>query len=364
MEVQARFAAPVKALLAFGLLTACGSGEPEMPAPRVVVVTEVVPSSQSAVRSFTGTLRAVDRATLAFEVGGVVDEVPADLGSRFEKGDVLALLDNTQGRAALSATEASLREAEETLANTAADADRYLGLRGSGAVAESRIDQAVVARDTAAQRVRRLRAEVDRARESLADHVIRAPYAGTVSGRLIEPGEVVSTGQPALTVTGVMAATEAVASVAERWTPLLRVGSSAKVQISATGHIIDGQLVEVASAAGSSGLVEVVVGLSEGGLTPGASVQVFIQDETLPEGFLLPFGSFRSETDGSATVFVLTDDGTVRSQKVEIGVMTDGGAVAVSGLEPGDVIAAKGAKRLRDGEQVERASLSGGRFNG
>jgi multidrug efflux pump subunit AcrA (membrane-fusion protein) len=144
----------------------------------------------------------------------------------------------------------------------------------------------------------------------------------------------------------------------------LNVGSRARVQISATGQTVEGQVVEVASAAGPSGLVEVVVSIPEGGLTPGASVQVFIQDQTLPDGFVLPFGSFRSETDGSATVFVLTDDGTVRAQKVEIGVMTDGGAIAVSGLNPGDIIAAKGAKRLRDGERVDRASLSGGRFNG
>ncbi|MEE4211960.1 MAG: efflux RND transporter periplasmic adaptor subunit [Parvularcula sp.] len=364
MKVQARLAAPLKALLAISLLSACGSDEPEMPASRVVIVTEVNLASQSAVRSFTGTLRAVDRASLAFELGGVVAEITVELGSTFDKGDVLARLDDTQGRAMLRSAEAALREAQDTFENAEADARRYASLRGSGAVAESRIDQAIVARDAAAQRVQRLRAEADRARDALSDHVITAPYSGTVSARIVEPADVVRAGQPVLTVTGDMAVTEAVASVPERWTPLLTIGAPARVQVAATGRSIEGQIIEVASGAGSTGLVEAVVRLPEGGLTPGASVKVLLVDRSLPDGVILPFGSFRSETDGSATVFVLTEDNLVRARRVDIAAITDGGAIATSGLEAGELIAARGAKRLRDGEQVERATLEGGRYNG
>lgn len=351
-------------LLTLCVLSACGSDEPQNPAPRVVQVMEVRGTDTAQTLGFNGTLRAADRADLAFEVQGEVEAVAVELGDRFERGDVLVTLDTGQARASVEAAASGLREAQAELRNAAADAERHLSLRGSGAVSEQRIDDAVSRHEAAGQRVSRLAAELERARDRLADFSLVAPYDGSVADRLVEPSDVVAPAQSVLEVTGDEAGLEAVASVPERLVGLARPGEAARVRIASSGREMEGRVAEVASSAGQAGLVQVIVSLAErDGLVPGTRVEVLLEDPSVPDGVLLPPGAYATGPDGSATVFVVEGD-LVQARRVAVGALTTDGLIATSGLEEGEVIAAKGANRLRDGETVRTVGTGLARYDG
>lgn len=314
-------------------------------------------------RSFNGIIQAADRANLAFKIGGVVAEVDVLLGGGFKAGDILARLDNTSATATLAAARAALKEGQKTLANEEREAARYETLRESGAVAETLIDQAIVRRDTARQRVERLRAEMDRAQDALSDHFLMAPFAGAVSQKMIEVADVVQGGQSVLAVTGKSTMVEAFFAVPERWSDLLELGAQANVVVKATGQQFDGQLVEIASGANHLGLIDAVIRLKEGNLTPGISVSVLLRDDNVPDGVFLPFGAYQLTPFGDGRVFVLSNDNRVEERLVTIGTLTNTGAIAIAGLDAGEVIVSKGASRLRGNEAVDPTRLDGSRFN-
>lgn len=345
------------------LLAACGSQEPEAPQPRVVqtMVATTVPGG--GLKRFTGELRSVDRAALAFELAGIVEEINVELGDPFEAGDRLASLDGAQVQAAVEAAESALGEARTDLQNAEADGDRFLSLRGTGAVAESRIDQAVARRDTARDTFRRQRAELERARDRLEDTVLIAPFDGRVSERLVEPSDVVSAGQPVLRVTGSASKAEAVVAIPERDLSLAGVDTAVTVRLTADGRELPGRVAEVASSAGNAGLVDIVIAVEGENLTPGTRIEVALPDNSLTAGILLPVGSFATGPGDRATVFVVEGD-VVRARSVEIDGLTDEGLIAVSGITVGEVIAAKGASRLRDGETITPVGEDLARYDG
>ncbi len=348
----------VKLSLLHGLmlifLVGCGSPTPPSPAPRIVQVMKVGSSTVKHTQSFPGRLRAVDRAELSFEVSGVVQKVAVDLGDSFQAGQTLAELDDAQARARVTAAAAALEEARAELVNAKADAKRFLELKDSGAVSTSSVETAVTRQDQAEQSVRRLAAELIREEETLRDHALIAPYAGTVSNRSVEPASVVTAGELVMEISGEGAGVEALVNISEVARRTAEVGQAAVVHLPATGESYPGTISEVAGAAGNAGLVPAVVFVQDGSdLTPGTPVEVELIDPEVPKGYLLPLGSYAAGPDNSVTVFQVQADNSLQAKSVPVIKFTDAGVVITSGLSPADEIVAKGASRLRDAEKVQ-----------
>ncbi len=199
----------------------------------------------------SGTVEATE-ADLGFQAGGRILEIAVREGDAVEAGAVLARLDAAELRARAAAAEAQLaaarallaelergaRPGERAQARAAADVarrrmeeagrgyERTRLLHDGGAVSREALDQAETAYEVAraqheqaretldlvesgprperieAQRaaVRHAAAAVDQAAALLAQSEMRAPYAGIVTVRHREPGEVVSPGLPVVTV--------------------------------------------------------------------------------------------------------------------------------------------------------------------
>ena len=82
------------ALLTPVFLGACqqeDAGPPER--IRAVKTITVGEQASDALRKFPGTVEPVDSSNISFEVDGVIKQIPVDVGDRFKKGEVLAVLD-------------------------------------------------------------------------------------------------------------------------------------------------------------------------------------------------------------------------------------------------------------------------------
>lgn len=170
-------------------LGACGGGTEPVPAQAPIgglATLQVVEGGTAGARSWDGVVEAVREATLTAQTSGRVAEVLHDVNDRVAKGDVLVRLSAVEQQAGVDAARAQLQLAETTYR-------RMAGLADGQYVSKMQLDQARAERDAA-------HAQLANVGQQNAYTTIRAPYAGIVSAREVEPGESVGIGQPLLTV--------------------------------------------------------------------------------------------------------------------------------------------------------------------
>ena len=195
----------LRATLANGLLlalAACG-GDPATPVlPPLPKLDTIIVQAGGDVRGrgWDGVVEAVQQAALTAQTAGRVTMVSVDVNDRVAAGDVLLRLTAVEQQAGANTARAQLRAAEAAASEAAANYRRYAALGASQYVSRAQIDQARAARDSAAAARDAARAQLAQAGQQTEYTVIRAPFAGIVSARQVEPGESVAPGQPLMAV--------------------------------------------------------------------------------------------------------------------------------------------------------------------
>ena len=147
-------------------------------------------------RVLDGRVEAVNQATVSAQTSGRIAELPYDVNDFVDAGAVIMRFTDTEQRAALDRAQAALAEARARLANAQTEFERAEKMIANNTISRSRFDQAKAERDSARARLDAAVAGVETAKEQLDYTVVRAPYAGIVSQRHVELGELVSPGQP------------------------------------------------------------------------------------------------------------------------------------------------------------------------
>lgn len=144
----------------------------------------------------TGTTYPRQESQIGPTVSGLITEVAVAEGQPVKKGDVLfrqdardAQLRVQQAKAALSAAEVGFRTAE--LSKKRADA-----LLKEQAMNQAQYDQAQAAYDGAKVGVDQAKVALEMAEKFLADTVVRAPFAGVITSKQKNPGEMATTMPP------------------------------------------------------------------------------------------------------------------------------------------------------------------------
>ncbi len=193
---------------------AAGPAEGAVAAPASVAQPAPEPTSTGGPiptpAPFVGVIVAAETVEVSSEVAGRVRSVAVRPGERVGAGAELARIEAPDLDARLASAEAGVREAEAEALRAETDlrsaeerAERVLAVPDLFS-AEDR-SRAVAARDGArsaleAARARTAQAEAARRElEGLAQRrVLRAPFAGSVTARLADPGALVTAGQPVL----------------------------------------------------------------------------------------------------------------------------------------------------------------------
>jgi len=333
------------------------SGEAAPPQAKVVVTGLVVETSLRDQITLTAEAAPWAAVTVAAETVGRVVELPADDGDRVVAGAVLARLEDTQARALLAQAEARDAGGRAALAQAERDLERGQSLAETRDISQGELDGLVLGRDTAEASQREASAALDLARERLEDTVIRAPFAGVVSARLVEMGSLLAVGSPvARIVDDSRLKVRAAASQADR--AHLRAGLEAAVEVHALpDEAFVGRVRFVGAESDSSTgtyLVEVAVerpvASSSARLVPGMQGTVVV---TLGElsGLFAPRAALMDTQDGVAVFTV--EEGRARLARPTFGHLTPELAEVVSGLEAGDPVVVQGQHLLQDGDLVE-----------
>jgi HlyD family secretion protein len=145
-------------------------------------------------------------ATVSAQITGKVVDVLVEEGMSVKEGQVLARLDATIAEIDLSSAKAGVVVAEAGLGSIAADlrdAERTLGrvqtLSKQSFASDADRIRAVARAESLRAQLRRAEAEIESARirvtgasEQVARHSVRAPFAGVVTVKNAQPGEIIS----------------------------------------------------------------------------------------------------------------------------------------------------------------------------
>ena len=326
-------------------LAACGRDEATTqaaPLPPLATIA-VQADGGGAVRGWDGVVEAARQAELTAQTAGRVTQVLADVNSSVAAGAVLVRLSAVEQEAGANTARAQLRAAETQAAEAEQNYRRYAALAGAQYVSKAQIDNARAMRDSAYAARDAARAQLAQASQQADYTVVRAPYAGVVARRHVEPGESVAPGQPLMTVYA-PGALRIEVQVPQTQAEAIRAAGTARITL-ADGRIVEPRSVTVfptADAATHSVGVRLELGDIDRPPVPGTTAKVRFPiaapaDAKDAGEIRIPTTALvqRGELTG---VYVVTGN-TVLLRQLRLGARDGDTVTVLSGLKAGERIA-------------------------
>lgn len=308
-----------------------------------------------------GTVTPVYTATITSRVDGQIISVNYREGQMVHKGDLLIQIDPRPYQAALTQAEGTLAHDEALLAEGRIDLNRYQEAFNRNAIAKQQLDDQVQTVKQVEGSVKNDQGTVAAATTNVDYTAIRAPIEGRVGLRLLDPGNIVTSGSttPLVVVTQLQPIT-VIFSVAEDYLPQIQKQMKAGHKMSVDALDRD-QLTKLASGSlltldnqidTSTGTVKLKAIFQNGDVTlfPNQFVNARLLVDTQQDATLVPAAAIQRNAQ-NAFVYLIKPDQTAAVQNVTVGT-TDGNTSAVQGIQPGDVIAMTGFDKLQDGVKV------------
>jgi len=161
-----------------------------------VLVTQPQRATMPVSTRANGNVAAWQEASIGTEANGLrLADVRVNVGDVVKRGQVLATFAPESMQVDMLQTRAAVAEAEATLGDAAANADRAKALRATGALSEATINQYVTAERTARARLDAQRAALQARQIRVGQTAVVAPDAGVISSRSATVGAVLPAGQ-------------------------------------------------------------------------------------------------------------------------------------------------------------------------
>ncbi len=350
------------------------------------VVAIAAGGASASVLDATGYVVARRIATVSSKVTGRVREVLIEEGQRVEAGDVMATLDpvDADAQRALSASQLAAARSQTgsvqaQLAQAEADATRLATLVDRQLVSRSQYDQAIAQRDALRAQLATARRNTQVASDSLAiadlgvdNTVVRAPFAGVVTAKAAQPGEIVSplSAGGGFTRTGIgtivdMESLEIEVDVGEAF--IGRVQPTMPVEATLNAYpdwTIPAEVIAIIPAADrgkATVKVRIAIKQKDARIVPDMGVRVsFLEapaaaDAQQPRGVRVP-GAAIVQRGGADVAFVLGEDDTVTRRAVETGIALGDDRQVLSGVVAGDTVVLDPPESLADGAKVRLAA--------
>jgi len=327
-------------LLLAGALASCGGGDAVEVEPIEGLQTLVVADPAAGHgRAWDGVVEAVRQATLTAQTSGRVAEVVHDVDDRVTAGTVLVRLSAVEQQSEVDAARAQLHASEAAVREAEADYQRYRELAQDQYVSRSQLERMHAARDSAVAARDAARARLASAGQTAGYTVVRTPYDGIVASRDVEPGESVAMGQRLASVfspDALRIEVELPQAVAEQ----LRTDPRGIVQLHDRRSVEAREVIifPAADAATHTFTVRVLLPALDPAPMPGSTAKVRFPAVAGPSQPRIPASAITRRGEVSAA-YVLAD-GRLSLRQLRLGEATSEGVEVISGLRPGETIAA------------------------
>jgi RND family efflux transporter MFP subunit len=311
-------------------------------APRALVQELVLP----------GNVLAVSQATVRSKLSAEVRRVLVREGDRVAAGQVIAELDTAALRAQLAERTAALESARAQLEQTERTRQANAQLVQQNFISKNAFDTADSAHRAQAAAVEAARAQLEQTQLMLNDAIVRAPIAGQIAKRHVQPGEKVSFDAPLFAIVD-LSQLEVQAQAPVSDVARIARGAKAEVEIEGlTGRAFAGRVDRInPSAEPGTRTINVYVALAneDSVLRAGMFARVRLQVGADSEVPALPLAAVRID-NGQPIVWVIADGRLVQRQ-VRLGRRDERAQLVeiVEGVTPADQVIATKFDNLRDG---------------
>jgi len=313
-----------------------GDKDKKEEAPVPVEVAAVMPRSISTYYVTTATLEPEKKVDILAKIAGEVKQILVEEGDVVKEGALLCRLDDAELKVLLD--EARINRDQQKL-----ELERVESMRTQNLISDKEYQAFKYQHDLAVNRYESARVKYEYTQ-------IRAPFAGIVTRRLVDPGENIAVGaqlfmmadtQPLL-LSMYLPETEA-RTVRAGQTVFIRPDNEAGTQF-------DGSILRIAPEVDQrTGTVKVTAQTRGGGI-PGSFVRVRILTDTHVNVLAVPRRSVTVDS-GDRFVYVAAAD-TVRRAVIGVGFEDEEYAEVTGGLAEGDSVVTAGVGGIRDGSRV------------
>lgn len=371
LKALVKIASGTAVMILFVSMLGCSSERETVSAAPETVSNVSVVSAQAAVVpdvvEAVGTLRAAETSQLAAQMVGNIVEIRVREGDRVQRGQVLAVIDEAQPRAALDrATAGELVALQESTASESdfalaeATFKRYQTLYDRKSVSPQEFDE-IKARYQAAQARREMahagqtqaKAVLQQAHTALSYTHIVAPFDGVITEKKADVGALASPGTPIFTVED-LRRHRLEASVNESDLRYVRQGQQVPVLVDALGdRQLKGKVVEIVPAAdpASRSFVVKVELPSDPSLRSGLFGRAqFARGER--SALLIPRTAVveRGQLQG---IYVLDQNRIAGLRYITLGRPSAGRVEVLAGLQTGETLVADPGNRELSGKKIE-----------
>lgn len=335
------------------MLTGCAKTaavKEEIPLVRSQVV-KIDAGGQKAI--YSGEVRGRYETQLAFQASGKIIKRYVELGSAVKSGEVLMEIDAKDIQQTVSISSAQVASAQSQLSLAQTNLERYRKLYEQGAVSRAQLDQCQNAYEVAAAAARQASAQYIQGANLLSYSSLVADSAGVITSVNAEVGQVVSAGQPILTLV------KDGEREIEINVPESRIDEMRKVQqvsvsfwalpgVTAMGKVRE--ISPVADKITRTYKVRISLINAPAGVNLGMTASVAVFSTAKQQSFYIPLSAIY-QTGDTPQVWVI-EDGVVNLRPIKVGVFGDEQVQVLEGLQAGDVIVTAGIHKLREGQKV------------
>ena len=319
----------------------------------------------------TGNTSAFNKVELVARVQGFLVKVGYKDGDRVAAGTTLFEIERAPYETSLQIAEASREQQAALLVQAEADLSRQLALQQRQVASEARLDESRSKRDATVAALEQAKGQVQQAKINLGYTEIKAPFAGVVTARLVDPGSLVGANGPTKLATIVQVDPIYVnfnvneQQVLQIRDQLRSQGLTIKdlgpipVEVglqTETGFPHKGVINYIAPDLDQSTgtlAVRALLDNQDRVLLPGLFVRVRVPVQSAVESLLVPDRALGNNQLGRY-VLVVNDKSIVDQRQVETGDAVDGGLrIIKSGLAPQDRIVVTGTQRAIPGTAVK-----------
>lgn len=310
-----------------------------------VKVQPVTTAAYAPGMRYSGAMASTSEAKLSFKTGGIISRIYVKEGDKVVKGQLLATLDLTE-------INAQVQQAAQGAEKAQRDVNRMRNLYNDTVASLEQLQNVTTQLDVAKENVR-----IARFNQQYAQ--IHAPEDGIVLKKIMNEGELASTGAPVFFVSGTASNDWVIRfGVADKDWAVLKKGDQAQVTIDAyPGKTFTGIITEIAAGADvASGTYEVELKVQPNGtrFATGLFATVQLQPAGAQTITLIPIGALAEANDKTGFVYsVNTDQKTVTRHQVNIVFLEKDKVAISSGLENVGAVITEGVGYLTEHATVK-----------
>jgi membrane fusion protein (multidrug efflux system) len=328
-----RMAIVVAALVLAGLITgfvprwhqrrATKTDTSQLAIPSVSVVSPVTGTNAGGL-ILPAEIKPWLEASIYARANGYLKNWVADIGAHVKAGELLALIETPDLDQQLAQARAELVLAQANLHLAQVTDDRWKVLLKTASVSEQAAAEKAAARETATASVEASRANVRRLEELVSFQRVVAPFAGTITIRAVDVGDLIVAGSGGQQLFHIAQSDKlrVYVRVPESYALAVAPGQAATLTTHATpGRVFTGKIITTSQAISTASrtlLTELEVDNSQNQILPYSYGEITLKENNSDPALTLPSNTLLFRAQG-LQVGVVGPEGTIEMRSVQVG---------------------------------------------